>query len=55
MVAFKIATIGHQVAKPHYEGFGKGGGDEGEEGCDYFREPVQIYARTLRLQKSFIS
>lgn len=47
MVTFKTATIGYQVAKPHYEGFRKGGAHEGEEGRDYFREPVRTYARTL--------
>ncbi|WMV50853.1 hypothetical protein MTR67_044238 [Solanum verrucosum] len=35
---------GHQIAKPHYEGLGKSGGDEGEKTGAHFRKSIWIHA-----------
>lgn len=48
-----IPLYKNKVAKPHYESFEEGGGDEGEEGRVYFRESIWIRVGA-RLRKLFI-
>ncbi|XP_019248633.1 PREDICTED: uncharacterized protein LOC109227896 [Nicotiana attenuata] len=43
-IEFWKSTAGYQAVESYYENLGKGGGNQGEKECVYFRESVWIYA-----------